>query len=570
MEKKTGKQFFCLIILFLININALMADTLSVRLNPNRPLKGETFSLDFIVDLTSNNEPFISFDPGGLEVLGKREGGISIQTMIVNGNLSTKKTMTVSYDLLSSRAGNFYIKDITAEVGDKTLKHKNITVRVLNSRPRPKDMFLKAEVNKQTVFVGEGIDLRYYLYYRVPKVNQEIKSFPKLNKFIKRFHHKNNEREETVEYQGVVYRRTLMYSARLYPEAEGKAFIDPLRIQVQFQKRTRNSPFGSFGFNIGRLQSKVLQSDRVKITVKPIPTENLPNDFTGLVGKHEFSLTMPRSKFLVNEAVELRLMANGPGALEKMEAPKLLQNDAFEEFDTKSDLTETSKSQAQKVFDYTFLARGPVDIKDLSYSLSYFDPETENFESIELKIPELVVQGTQGTPVRGGNTSQGKSSQERSDYRQDVFQDAPLKPLSPIFTSDSSSTLSLKLLGFTNIGLGVIIILSLIWLLVPVFLGGVGPGVEDKIFKDIVKNGITYSKVFQLFQVLSKDISNEKLVGLVNDLPLSEGAKTYFKGIIQDLERSTFSNVDKKRVRINKGYFKELLKVIKSESIKIS
>ena len=71
-------------------------------------------------------------------------------------------------------------------------------------------------MSKTQAYIGEGIDVRYYLYSRAPVVQTEFKSFPKLNGFIKRYH-KIADREEAVEYEGIVYRRSLKYSARVYP-----------------------------------------------------------------------------------------------------------------------------------------------------------------------------------------------------------------------------------------------------------------------------------------------------------------------------------------------------------------
>ena len=89
-----------------------------------------------------------------------------------------------------------------------------------------KDIFLLTVPSKTSVYLGEGVNAHYYLYYRVPLLEQVTDFFPKLNGFFKRTPLNITSREETVEYQGMVYKRILLYSYRLYPEKTGTLKID--------------------------------------------------------------------------------------------------------------------------------------------------------------------------------------------------------------------------------------------------------------------------------------------------------------------------------------------------------
>ena len=55
-----------------------------------------------------------------------------------------------------------------------------------------------------------------------------------------------NERIETVQYNGEIYKRVLKYSTRVYPEKTGTAYIDSLRLNVQYSDGYQNTPFGNF------------------------------------------------------------------------------------------------------------------------------------------------------------------------------------------------------------------------------------------------------------------------------------------------------------------------------------
>jgi len=77
-----------------------------------------------------------------------------------------------------------------------------------------------------------------------------------------------------------------------------------MTISVQIVENDYNNPYGGFGFGAQRFKNKDLASPRIEVEVLPLPAENVPAGFTGMVGEHEFSLVMPKSKFLVNEPIE--------------------------------------------------------------------------------------------------------------------------------------------------------------------------------------------------------------------------------------------------------------------------
>ncbi len=120
----------------------------------------------------------------------------------------------------------------------------------------------------------------------------------------------------------------------------GEYKIDPIYLSVRYSASGGNSPFDSFGFGsrYGRSKTANISSQPKKITVKALPLANVPPSFSGLVGEHSFNLELNKSRFVVNEPIELKLKVTGPGALELYEAPKIFNNSAIEEFETTSDL----------------------------------------------------------------------------------------------------------------------------------------------------------------------------------------------------------------------------------------
>ena len=556
-----------LIWLVLFSSIVFAENSVQVKIDPTNPIVGENFNLVFEIVTNSKEKPYISFDPGGLDVLGREERGVTISTTIINGKFSTKRTVKYVYELVSSRAGGFRIRDIEVEVGGEKIKANSISVKVLKEAPKARSIFLKADVSKTDAYIGEGIDVRYYLYYRTPVGGTEIKEFPKLNKFIKRFH-MTNERVETVQYNGQIYKRVLKYSARVYPEKTGVAYIDSLRLKVQYSDGFSNSPFGSFGLQMRKYKTRTLSSKKIKINVKSLPSENVPTSFTGLVGKHSFKIEVNRVKHIVNEPIELKLLVTGPGALENLDAPEVYGHPELEKFDTKTEMNDINKHSASKTFEYTYLARNELKIENYKKELSYFDPVNKKYVSIEVNVPGVTVGG-------GSGTNQGvlvKSTREDSQ-NQPIYPKAKERVIvqrglvAPFFKQSLVS----KMGGVVTV-LNYLFALILLGFVISLALEYVKDYAVDDDFavlcKKIKKNGINYSGLFDLMEKLREvipDGDKKAISELVASTSTDEETKNYFKYIIEESEKSTFDDGSVKKLNYDEKYFKTLVKYYEAQ-----
>lgn len=555
-----------LIVLSTLIINCFAQVEVSV--DPPKPIKGESFNVIFKVKTDSNEDPFVSFNPVGLEVLGRRKE-VSLQTTMINGKFSSSRNYSLIYEMVSDRQRIARIKDISIEIGGKKYSHKTVSISILGKRKQASPLFLKAEVSKNEVFLGEGVDVRYYLYSRVQIIQTEIKSFPKLKGFIKRFH-KIDDREQTVEYGGLVYKRSLRYSARVYPEKTGKLSIDPLKLVLQFSDG-RGSPFGGMGFGFSRFRSKGVNSDKVEVKVNPLPAQNVPPHFTGLIGKHEFSFTQVKNKFVVNEAIEGTLEVRGPGALEKLEPPLLFSSPSLEQFDAKSEFVETGFSSGRKTFEYTFLARANLSIEKRLMPLSYFDPETGTYVTVEIDLPKLEVFG-------GANSVAAVSPQENSSkptttplvsetvnpMKKEAFISAPLF---------SSQWRSLPIKWPRYLSYFLFLVLSLMCLELTVAKGKSlkSRGQASRLIAKLKRDGMSYSELSQLIFLIDDDSAQQTghLGEIIKNSQMPSKDIDYFLEALTSLEEKSFASdqARAKRVRFRASSFNELKKVIDYESL---
>jgi hypothetical protein len=541
----------------------------SVLIDPRIPIVGESFNVVFTIESNSSEEPYISFEPGDISVQGKQNLGVSISTTLINGRFTTKRTMRVGYEMIVERPGTYTLRNIKVDLNGNIVKVKNVRIKALKTPPRPKNLFVEAQVSKETAYLGEAIDVKYYLYFLVPVSATEIKAFPKLKRFLKRFH-MIEDRIESVEFNGRVYKRILKYSARVYPAKVGKLMIDPLKLAVQYGTQASNSPFSNFGLRLRNYKTQTFSSKPIKINVLPLPAENVPPDFTGLIGRHNFTLISNRERFIVNEPIEFKLEVKGEGALENLEAPEMYSHPSLEKFDTKSELLELNKSISRKVFEYTYLARDSFKIDESIKSLSYFDPVDKKYKSVNIKVPNMLIGGTAVAATQKG-INENEEQQKNGNTKKEDKASKPPKLLTtglvaPIFQPVSAFQFK-NILKAMNV-----ILLSLIgYLLWVIFFKN--KIISSRLYKtreainNIKQNGINYSNVFAVIDYLN-DKKNENLAEVIVQSELSTNAKEYFVTLLEKTEQVSFTdgnNAGHVELLFDDKHFKEIYKLIERE-----
>lgn len=563
---------FLILFLLMFPIIVFASGEVEVVVEPKEGIINESFFVTFKVKVTGNEEPYISFTPYGASVLGKRSQGLSISTTVINGKISTSKEQAIVYELLAEKSGQVYLRNIKMELGDRTIPVKEVRINILNEARRVPDAFLEAEASKTRVYIGEGFDVNYYLYFKSQLSANDIKEFPKLNKFIKRFHHINSP-VETVQYKGQVLKRILIYSARVYPEKVGSAVLDPMKISVQIYE----ADYTGFGFGSQRYRNKDISSPRVEMEILPLPTEGVPSSFTGLVGEHDFSLSVPKSKYLVNEPIELKLEVRGKGAVENFDAPVIYADNNLEQFDTKSDVSELDSQSAKKVFEYTLLARGPVNIPAREMALAYFDPSSGKYVEKKISIPALEVGGV-AAASNAGSSPKEEAVAPTPQTDDNGFLNSFFKPSKSIQKNQLGLVApSLKGEGrWFDKGLLVlngVLALGLFGILGQWFYAGrkyKGPVSQYALIRSDIKHlknkGLSYPELYRVLSALDKTnkmaAGGISIINVINESHLTSDSKEYFKNALNFTEGGAYAQSKRsdRSLKFEKKHFNDLLK----------
>lgn len=543
-----------ILLLILLSSTCALANEVKIELNPKRPVAGEVFQAYFRIFTDSDEDPAINFSPSNVEVVGKSNQGVSTRTVYANGKLTITREVTIVYDLVSSKTGTGYLRDIRIQLGNQTIKHPLITFNVLQEPEVQPDVFVMADVPKKTLFLGEGIVIRYYLYTKVPVSNLDVKKYPKLNNFLKRYI-QEPERTDRVSVDGQLYMRTQIYAAKLFPEKTGVQKIDSLQLSATYPSTQLGDPFGAFGLNRD-FKTKTVTSEVIKLDVVPLP-QPVPSHFTGLIGQHDFQLQLGPNKLIVNEPLEVKLTVTGSGALENLEAPALIKHPGLEEFETNGDLKIADADKATKVFDYTYLAKENLNLPAKEVTLSYFDASTEKYVPVQLNLPEIVVAGGQPEASNKGPSPQEKNDNKKTMPKPDV---PPTEFSAPITVDEWQWKFWLP---YINLGLGVLaILLSFGWILKHKTFTGIK--LKHDIPPVFKKGTFEISDFVQWMTPLIKETGKSPVV-IIKESPLPEESKRYFIDLLDANDYKFYSTQKSEMVfKYQPNHFKELGRYIES------
>ncbi len=544
-------KLFSFLLLFILSFSALGSE-LKIEVSPTRPVAGEMFEVYFRVFTDAQEEPVINFSPSNVEVAGKSNQGVSTRTVYANGKLTVTRELTIVYELIATRAGTSYLRDITVQLGPEKIKHPSLSINILNEPEVKADAFVMADIPKKSLFLGEGFVVRYYLYSKVPISNLDVKEYPKLDKFLKRYL-QEPDRSERVSIDGEIYTRTLIYAAKLFPEKLGTLKVDPLRLTVTYPVGRAADPFGAFGLNRD-FKTRAISSETINIEVKPLPAPQPPH-FSGLVGTHDIQLHVGSSKLIVNEPLEIKLTVSGVGALENLEAPSLIKGPGLEEFDTNGDLKVNNSDTATKVFDYTFLAKENQTIPAKEIVLSYLDPDTEKYVPISLNIPEITIAGGQAKPLK-------KDEPQKEKKIVNQPQPAEVEPdfYAPITNKEWEWR---SWIPQINLALALMaVLISFGWILKNKSFTGFH--FNSEIPSALKKDKFDLSEFVKWITPLIKKTGKSPLA-IIKESTMNDGSKQYFIDLLESNDYKSFSSQKSEMAyKYDAAHFKELSKYIES------
>ena len=314
-----------------------------------------------------------------------------------NGVIQT--SVTYQYTLIPKRPGTFPIDQIAAVYNNKRYKGNalNLTVlkdgttvtddlsdRAKTSTGNSKDYFLEAIVDNPNPYVNEQITLtlKFYIstqYYGSPELTEPTTT----GFWTEIIGNKTpyNQRINNRQYK-IIERKYALFPTQTGELEIGRAMIR-VTVPSKSQSRRNNSLFGGM-FGTGEEIS--LRSNIVKVNVKPLPTENKPDNFTGTVGSYSISSSVNKNEIDANQPLSVTVKLSGRGNIKSIAEPEMpSMDDQFRIYraSTSENLTKNGdKIGGTKIFEEVFIPKRPGDIDIPAITYNYFDPYAKKYRFI--------------------------------------------------------------------------------------------------------------------------------------------------------------------------------------------
>jgi hypothetical protein len=405
------------LILLLISFHGLWAQVqFEAKVSKNTLGLNERLRIDFTMNADGDNFSPPSFE-GFRIVAGPSQ---QVSQSWVNGRSSFNKSY--SYFLLPTQKGTLTIKQAAVEINGQIYKTNPIKINVTAAVQQPRDpneepqisaddaIHLVAEISKGNPYVNEPITVVYKLYfsYNIGITNWRELNKPKYNDFWSQNIDIKQLVAEEGKYNGEKYRCVVLRKTVLYPQKSGKLEIEPLSLDIDVQVPTNRRNF------FGQVQvvndNKRVSAGSKTITVKPLPEAGKPIDFSGAVGRFNFSVTPSKTNLKNGESLDLKVVASGTGNLKLFSLPKPVVPNSLEMYDpvhSEKVNTPLSGMNGSISDSYTIIPqfKGKYPIKPMSFT--YFDLSTGKYKTIT--SPEILINVLDG-PSNGDNAEVAANS----------------------------------------------------------------------------------------------------------------------------------------------------------------
>ncbi|MBE9601462.1 BatD family protein [Pedobacter sp. MC2016-24] len=394
----------------------------TASVSKNQVGTGEAFEISFSVN--GNIEKFSPPQFNGFQVYSGPNQSSSMTS--INGN--TTMSLSLSYDLLAVKEGEYTIGPATVVVNGKQIRSNSVKVKVVKGQAvtqqhnqgggnnqqqvqdrqpegKPADiskrLFIRAVPNKTNPFQGEQVTVTYKLYTNIELVDNALDKLPDFNGFWSQ-EIKNNDpnvRWETENYQGSRYNVAVLKQIILFPTRSGKLVLDPLGMTFLVRQAVQsNDPFDMFFGSYKDAKYKI-KSAVVPIQVKPLPEAGKPADFGGAVGNFTLKASLDKPAVKANEAINYSLKISGSGNLNLMNAPAVNFPADVEKYDPKitDKITESlSGLSGSRQYDYLLIPRHEGNFTISGVNFSYFNPATQRY--VTLTAEPFAVKVAKGDP----------------------------------------------------------------------------------------------------------------------------------------------------------------------------
>lgn len=416
------------ILLICLAFAAIASARPSLQVDKDRIEAGQTFHLQLIMPLqelpesrgvpqleTRNGFTFLSLDSSDQVI---RPGMEDMFESFFGGGARAYKARVYSFSVRApKKTGQIDVGQITWEIGGQPqVISSRIPVSVQKSYSDDA-ISVSLTPSKKSIYEGEqfSVTLGFHTYEHF-EGGLQATDMNTGNDFIVHRSDLNNMEFKPVEGA----RREMQASAKfawLSPTKSGTLQIPPFKFKytkrgepkvVEEKKQMGGMSFTSRSVRQESVEAEA-NSPTINITVKPLPAEGKPADFSGMVGDYKFTADFDRTQLKVGEALTLAIVIKGDGTPGTITDPKLPDFGDFRSVPPENNISKkiagnkVITTKEIKVFLYP-KKKGTFEIPAISYS--WFNPSKKKYEStvagpwtIEVEKGEAVAEAMFQSPA---------------------------------------------------------------------------------------------------------------------------------------------------------------------------
>lgn len=314
-------------------------------------------------------------------------------------------------------------------------------------------IFIKVDVDKTNVALGEQITAVYKLYTRLP-MQVNLTKLPSLNGFWSQDFKIPQPPKPTREIlNGKEYQVFILKKSALFPTQAGVLNLDPAQAEgavkiLNAKKVKQHNPFDDFfggsladafvtAYGYEDVPVK-LKSTPVNINVSELPTNNKPASFKGAVGNYSLESNIDKTELTTDDNAVITIRVSGSGNLKLITAPQLNFPEDIDAFDPIEHDTITNNQQiiaGYKTFTYTLSPRVPGVFSIPASEFSYFEPTSNSYKTITIPSYTLHVKPGKNSGLAARNNLP-KDIHDIHAKPTSIHQSADINlPFSPIYWS---------------------------------------------------------------------------------------------------------------------------------------
>ena len=326
-------------------------------------------------DCSPSDSPVIPEVPG----LRFTQAGRGSEMTVVPGRVS--QTLVISYQVTATQTGAFTIPPITATVDGRRLATQPLTLTIAPTDPsQPQHAFLTLAFPKERYYVGESTAAEMHLHaqsgsvIRLPTLSGEGGIFGTNVSW--------GQQTRVATNNGIYHRLAWRVPVTFAKAGTFRYAAQDCQLRVEVRTAPRRDSIWSFVPNV---ESRILNltSDPVTLQILPLPTDQVPPDFSGAVGRFSLDAHIGSTNVAVGDPLTLTVRISGSGNLPAVRWSAPTNWPGLRAYDPTSQLESGDPLglDGTRVFEQVLIPESSSVHAIPPLRFSFFDPTTESYQT---------------------------------------------------------------------------------------------------------------------------------------------------------------------------------------------